>query len=67
MFNERESYLHSRRSDLRAKEDDFIRTKKDLEKQIAQLRKDTKVDLSNSSKSDPISVELKALRVSFIV
>ena len=65
LFNERESYLHARRSELRTKEDDFIRTKKDLEKQIAQLRKEIKVESGSSSTTkDPVTVELKRLRVS---
>ncbi|KDR75197.1 hypothetical protein GALMADRAFT_69292 [Galerina marginata CBS 339.88] len=62
LFNERESYLHVRRSELRTREDDFIRAKKDLEKQIAHLRTETRVDMGSSSKSDPVDVELKRLR-----
>ncbi|KAF8904461.1 hypothetical protein CPB84DRAFT_1845408 [Gymnopilus junonius] len=62
MFNERESYLLSKRADLRTKEDEFIRTKKDLEKQLSHIKKEAKRETSVNSHSDHTNVELANLR-----
>lgn len=63
LLGERENFLHSKRAEIRKQEDEFIRVKKDMEKQIAQLKRDAKPDLGNV-KSDPETLELKRLRVS---
>lgn len=63
LFNERENFLQMKRKELRLKEDDFIRNKKDLERQIAQLKRDTesqKVQI----KPGAVDTELENLRVS---
>ncbi|KAH9485124.1 E3 ubiquitin-protein ligase BRE1 [Psilocybe cubensis] len=60
-LGERESHRVALREQLRIQEDDFMRAKKDMEKQIAQLKRDVKPDLSNV-KSDPETLELKRLR-----
>lgn len=62
-LGERDSHLLALKADLRKQEDDFIRVRKDMEKQIAQLKREVKPDLGNV-KSDPETLELKRLRVS---
>lgn len=63
LFNERENALHTKRKELRAKEDEFIRIKKDLERQITQAKRETEL-LKSNSKPGSVDSELDNLRVS---
>jgi len=62
---ERETFLQAKRAELRAKEDDFIRSKKELEKQITQLKKEIKLSSNGREGSeDPdLIAEMNNLRV----
>ncbi|CAA7261702.1 unnamed protein product [Cyclocybe aegerita] len=61
IWNERESELRSKGAELRAKEDDFIRSRTALEKQVAQLKKERKLEASSSnrSKSNYLNTEIE--------
>lgn len=50
------------KDELKQKDDEIVRLKKDAERQIAQLRKETKSN-SGNWKSDSEALELKHLRV----
>jgi len=52
-----------KRKELRLKEDDFIRTKKDLERQISQLKRDAESQ-KFQIKPGAVDAELENLRVS---
>jgi len=64
-YTERENALQSKRKELRAKEDEFIRYKKDLERQMAQIKREAE---SQRNQSKPVAVdnELENLRVSYL-
>lgn len=63
LFNDRETFLQMKRKELRSKEDDFLRHKRDLERQLAQLKRE--VDLPrNQNKPVTGDSELENLRVS---
>jgi len=63
LFNERENILQTKRKELRAKEDEFVRITKDMEKQITQARREVELHKSNS-RSNIADSELDNLRVS---
>ncbi len=63
LFNERENILQTKRKELRAKEDEFIRITKDMEKQIIQAKREVDLHKSNS-RSGIVDSELDNLRVS---
>ncbi|KAJ3508382.1 hypothetical protein NLJ89_g5785 [Agrocybe chaxingu] len=61
IWNEREIELRSKGAELRAKEDEFIRSRAALEKQVAQLKKERKLEASSSnrSKSNYLNTEIE--------
>ena len=60
---EREHSLQTKRAELRAQEDEFIRSKKGLEKEMEQLKKEIRVD-SSQTKLHGRDKELKNMEVS---
>lgn len=60
---EREHAFQSKRAELRAKEDEFIRIQKGLEKEMEQLKKEIRVD-SSQTKLHGRDKELKNMEVS---
>ncbi|PPR05855.1 hypothetical protein CVT26_010135 [Gymnopilus dilepis] len=62
MFTERETYLLGKRAELRSKEDEFVRARKDFEKQLAQAKDKAKREMSVNSHSDHTNMELANLR-----
>ena len=52
-----------KRKELRLKEDDFIRRKKDLERQVAQLKREAESQRAQN-KPGAVETELENLRVS---
>ncbi|KAF8200665.1 BRE1 E3 ubiquitin ligase-domain-containing protein [Pholiota molesta] len=60
LFRERETFLQSKRAEFRQKEDEFIHSKKDLEKEIVQLKRKRKLE-PNTKLSDPESDKLANL------
>jgi hypothetical protein len=63
LFSERENFLQMKRKELRLKEDDCLRYKKDLERQAAQLKREAESQ-RNQSKPGAVETELENLRVS---
>ena len=63
-YTERENALQSKRKELRAKEDEFIRHKKDLERQMAQVKRKAESQ-KNQSKPTATDNELENLRVGY--
>lgn len=61
-YTERENALQSKRKELRTKEDEFIRHKKDLERQMAQVKREAELQ-RNQSKPTAVDSELENLRV----
>ncbi|KAF8973107.1 BRE1 E3 ubiquitin ligase-domain-containing protein [Flammula alnicola] len=60
LFRDREAFLQSKQSEFRSKEDEFIQAKKDLEKELVQLKKKRKLE-SGNTKADPESGKLASL------
>lgn len=63
LMAEREQALRTGAAELRAKEDEFIRSKKVLEKEMEQLKKEIRVD-SGQTKLHGRDKELKNMEVS---
>ena len=63
LMAEREHALETKRRELGAKEDEFIRSKKELEREMEQLKKESRVD-SSQTKLHGRDKELKNMEVS---
>ena len=61
---EREHALRAGGAELRAKEDEFIRSKKGLEKEMEQLKREIRVDPGQTTKLHGRDKELKNMEVS---
>ena len=61
---EREQVLRAGGAELRAKEDEFIRSKKGLEKEVEQLKREIRVDPGQTTKLHGRDKELKNMEVS---
>lgn len=63
LMAERERTLQTKRTELRIKEDELIRSKKGLEREIEQLKKEVRVD-SSQTRPHGRDKELKNMEVS---
>lgn len=61
---EREHAFRAGGAELRAKEDEFIRSKKGLEREVEQLKKEIRVDPGQTTKLHGRDKELKNMEVS---
>ena len=64
LFNDREIFLQMKRKEHRSREDDFIRHKRDLERQMAQLKREADLP-RNQNKPATGESELENLRVGY--
>ena len=64
LMAEREHSFRAGGAELRAKEDEFIRSKKGLEKEMEQLKKEMRVDPGQTTKLHGRDKELKNMEVS---
>lgn len=64
LMAEREHALRTGGAELRAKEDEFIRSKKGLEKEMEQLKREIRVDPGQTTKLHGRDKELKNMEVS---
>ena len=64
LMAEREQAFRAGGAELRAKEDEFIRSKKGLEKEMEQLRREIRVDPGQTTKLHGRDKELKNMEVS---
>ena len=64
LMAEREHAFRAGGAELRAKEDEFIRSKKGLEKEMEQLRREIRVDPGQTTKLHGRDKELKNMEVS---
>jgi hypothetical protein len=64
LMAEREQAFRTGGAELRVKEDEFIRSKKGLEKEMEQLKREIRVDLGQTTKLHGRDKELKNMEVS---
>ncbi|KAF8160794.1 BRE1 E3 ubiquitin ligase-domain-containing protein [Crassisporium funariophilum] len=62
-FTERENSLQARKAECRSKEDEYVRFKKDLEKQMSQVKRDSRIETgqTKSQGKDRSSQDAQAL------